>query len=81
MDGDGALTLRLTYRTPFDFAALLGWFGDRAMPGVDEVVGTGRDLVYRRALRLPHGTGQVELRDDRAWSTRGWWWTTCATSR
>ncbi|ACU76580.1 transcriptional regulator, AraC family [Catenulispora acidiphila DSM 44928] len=65
VEGDGALTLRLTYRTPFDFAALLGWFGDRAIPGVDEVVGTGRDLVYRRALRLPHGTGQVELRDDK----------------
>jgi AraC family transcriptional regulator of adaptative response / DNA-3-methyladenine glycosylase II len=64
VDGDGALTLRLTYRTPFDFAALLGWFGDRAIPGVDEVAGIGRDLVYRRALRLPHGTGQVELRDD-----------------
>ncbi|MEZ0106867.1 AraC family transcriptional regulator of adaptative response / DNA-3-methyladenine glycosylase II [Catenulispora sp. EB89] len=65
VDGDGALTLRLTYRTPFDFPALLGWFGDRAIPGVDEVAGVGRDLVYRRALRLPHGTGQVELRDDK----------------
>ncbi|WP_228563052.1 DNA-3-methyladenine glycosylase 2 family protein [Catenulispora rubra] len=65
VDGEGALTLRLTYRTPFDFPALLGWFGDRAIPGVDEVAGHGRDLVYRRALRLPHGTGQVELRDDK----------------
>jgi AraC family transcriptional regulator of adaptative response / DNA-3-methyladenine glycosylase II len=65
VDGDGALTLRLTYRTPFDFGALLGWFGDRAVPGVDEVVGTGSGAVYRRALRLPYGTGQVELRDDK----------------
>ncbi|MFD0631196.1 DNA-3-methyladenine glycosylase 2 family protein [Catenulispora yoronensis] len=64
VDGDGALTLRLGYRAPFDFGALLGWFGDRAVPGVDEVAGTGPDAVYRRALRLPHGTGQVELRDD-----------------
>ena len=64
VDGDGALTLRLTYRAPFDFAALLGWFGNRAIPGVDEVVGTGAEAVYRRALRLPHGEGQVELRDD-----------------
>jgi AraC family transcriptional regulator of adaptative response / DNA-3-methyladenine glycosylase II len=64
VDGDGALTLRLGYRAPFDFGALLGWFGDRAVPGVDEVVGAGPDTVYRRALRLPHGTGQVELRDD-----------------
>jgi AraC family transcriptional regulator of adaptative response / DNA-3-methyladenine glycosylase II len=63
VDGDGALTLRLTYRPPFDFAGLLAWFGDRAVPGVDEVAGTGRDAVYRRALRLAHGTGQVELRD------------------
>jgi AraC family transcriptional regulator of adaptative response / DNA-3-methyladenine glycosylase II len=66
VDGDGALTLRLTYRKPFDFAALLGWFGDRAVPGVEELVGTGPDAVYRRALRLPHGDGQVELRDDEA---------------
>ena len=65
VDGDGALTLRLTYRTPFDFGALLGWFGDRAVPGVDEVVGSGSGAVYRRALRLPYGTGQVELRDDK----------------
>ncbi|GAA2007780.1 DNA-3-methyladenine glycosylase 2 family protein [Catenulispora subtropica] len=64
VDGDGALTLRLVYRAPFAFAGLLGWFGDRAVPGVDEVVGRGADAVYRRALRLPHGTGQVELRDD-----------------
>ncbi|MEY9925544.1 AraC family transcriptional regulator of adaptative response / DNA-3-methyladenine glycosylase II [Catenulispora sp. GP43] len=64
VDGDGALTLRLTYRTPFDFGALLGWFGNRAVPGVDEVVGSGAGAVYRRALRLPYGTGQVELRDD-----------------
>ncbi|MBS2532333.1 DNA-3-methyladenine glycosylase 2 family protein [Catenulispora sp. NF23] len=64
VDGDGALTLRLTYRPPFDFAALLGWFGNRAVPGVDEVVGEGPDAVYRRALRLPHGIGLVELRDD-----------------
>jgi AraC family transcriptional regulator of adaptative response / DNA-3-methyladenine glycosylase II len=89
VDGDGALTLRLAYRPPFDFGALLGWFGNRTVPGVDEVVlGTataqnargGRDrqgsaatdgtdlspdAVYRRALRLPHGTGLVELRDDK----------------
>ncbi|NUP51937.1 MAG: DNA-3-methyladenine glycosylase 2 family protein [Catenulispora sp.] len=64
VDGDGALTLRLAYRAPLDFAGLLAWFGDRAVPGVDEVLGGGPDAVYRRALRLPHGTGLVELRDD-----------------
>ncbi|OLE21012.1 MAG: AraC family transcriptional regulator [Catenulispora sp. 13_1_20CM_3_70_7] len=64
VEGDGALTLRLGYRAPFDFGGLLGWFGNRAVPGVDEVVTDSVGAVYRRALRLPHGTGLVELRDD-----------------
>ena len=64
VEGDGALTLRLGYRAPFDFEGLLGWFGNRAVPGVDEVVTDSAGAVYRRALRLPHGNGSVELRDD-----------------
>ena len=59
VDGDGALTLRLGYREPFDAENLFGWLGARTVPGVDEF----HDGVYRRALRLPHGTGVVELSD------------------
>lgn len=33
----GALTLRLPYRAPYDFAALLAFFSRRAIPGVETV--------------------------------------------
>jgi methylphosphotriester-DNA--protein-cysteine methyltransferase len=33
----GALTLRLPYRAPYDFAALLAFFARRAIPGVETV--------------------------------------------
>jgi AraC family transcriptional regulator of adaptative response / DNA-3-methyladenine glycosylase II len=33
----GALVLRLPYRPPYDFAALLAFFARRAVPGVEEV--------------------------------------------
>lgn len=66
VEGDGALTLRLVYRAPLDIGALFGWFAARAVPGIDEVVGAGPEEVYRRGVRLPHGDGNVELRDDGA---------------
>lgn len=53
-----ALRLRLPYRPPFDAAALFAFLEARAVPGVEEA-GVG---VYRRSLRLPGGTGVVELR-------------------
>ena len=46
----GALRLRLSYRAPYDTAAVLGFLAPRAMPGV-EVVDPVRG-VYRRAFRL-----------------------------
>lgn len=52
-----ALTLRLPVRTPFAAADVIGFLALRAVPGVEEVV----EGVYRRALRLPHGSGIVEL--------------------
>jgi AraC family transcriptional regulator of adaptative response / DNA-3-methyladenine glycosylase II len=52
-----ALALRLGYQPPFDFADVLSFLGDRAVPGVEEV----RDGAYRRVLRLPHGSGIVAL--------------------
>jgi AraC family transcriptional regulator of adaptative response / DNA-3-methyladenine glycosylase II len=64
VEGDGALTLRLGYRAPMDIGALFAWFAARAVPGVDEVVRIGAEEVYRRGIRLPHGDGTVELRDD-----------------
>jgi AraC family transcriptional regulator of adaptative response / DNA-3-methyladenine glycosylase II len=53
----GDLTLRLAVREPFDGPALLDFLALRAVPGVEEVVGS----TYRRTLDLPHGPGVVAL--------------------
>jgi len=53
----GEVALRLPYREPFDAAGIMGFLGARAVPGVEETA----DGVYRRTLRLPYGTGVVEL--------------------
>jgi AraC family transcriptional regulator, regulatory protein of adaptative response / DNA-3-methyladenine glycosylase II len=42
------LVLRLAYRPPFDWNALLAFFTPRAIPGVEEV----RDGIYRRVVRV-----------------------------
>ncbi|HEX7060466.1 MAG TPA: AlkA N-terminal domain-containing protein [Woeseiaceae bacterium] len=48
-DASGALlTLRLPYREPFDWSAMLAFFGPRATPGVECVAGD----TYRRVLSL-----------------------------
>jgi AraC family transcriptional regulator, regulatory protein of adaptative response / DNA-3-methyladenine glycosylase II len=57
-EDSGALSLRLPYRAPLDGEGLIAFLGLRAIPGVEEAI----DGVYRRSLRLPHGTGAVELR-------------------
>jgi AraC family transcriptional regulator of adaptative response / DNA-3-methyladenine glycosylase II len=53
----GVLRLRLPVREPFDAAGLLAFLAARAIAGVEEVDGTR----YRRALRLPHGVGLIDL--------------------
>lgn len=55
--GEGNLTLRLSYRPPFDAAALLAYFRQRALPGVEEVT----ERCYRRTVVLPASRGIVEL--------------------
>ena len=44
--GRATLQLRLAYRAPLDFDGLLRFLGERAVPGVEEVV----DGAYRRVL-------------------------------
>ena len=53
----GAVELRLPFRAPLDAAGLLDFLARRVVPGAEEVAGG----IYRRSLRLPHGTGVVEL--------------------
>jgi AraC family transcriptional regulator of adaptative response / DNA-3-methyladenine glycosylase II len=54
----GSVALRLPYREPFAADAAFEFLAARAIPGVEVAT---RD-VYRRAVRLPHGAGVVELR-------------------
>lgn len=53
----GALTLRLPYRAPLDWTALLSWLGARTLPGISETAGA----AYRRTLRLPRGAAIATL--------------------
>lgn len=54
---DGGLVLRLPHRTPFDWPALLGWFGDRAIAGVEAVDGD----TYRRTIVIDGDPGVIEV--------------------
>ena len=55
----GEISLRLPFRTPSDTDGLLRFLGERAVAGVEAFEGG----IYRRSLRLAHGTGIVALSD------------------
>jgi AraC family transcriptional regulator of adaptative response / DNA-3-methyladenine glycosylase II len=65
----GALSLRLPYRSPLDGQGLMAFLRLRIVPGVEEVQGG----AYRRSLRLPHGTGAVELRPAEGYVHARYW--------
>jgi AraC family transcriptional regulator of adaptative response / DNA-3-methyladenine glycosylase II len=52
------VSLRLPYRSPFDGDGLIAFLAARVTPGMEQVL----DGAFRRSLRLPRGTGAVELR-------------------
>jgi len=51
------VTLRLGYRPPYDWDAILAFFAERAMPGV-ELVANGR---YRRTISVDGAVGSFEI--------------------
>jgi AraC family transcriptional regulator of adaptative response / DNA-3-methyladenine glycosylase II len=51
------LTLRLSYRPPFDWNALLAFFTPRAIPGIEEV----RDGIYRRVVRIDNHVAVIAV--------------------
>jgi AraC family transcriptional regulator of adaptative response / DNA-3-methyladenine glycosylase II len=57
---DNALTVRLPYRKPFDWTALLSFFAPRAIPGVETVDGDH----YRRTIVIDDTPGVIELWHD-----------------
>src|SRR5205814_6183549 len=56
------VVIRLGYRPPLDWAGMLAFLGERAIPGVEEVAGG----VYRRAVAVADATGVVEVAPDPA---------------
>lgn len=55
-----ALTLRLDYRPPLDWEAMLSFLAAHATPGVERVVGA----AYHRALRVGSAAGFVTVTQD-----------------
>lgn len=61
-DASAALVLRLDYRAPLDWEALLAFLRARAVPGVEEV----NAIAWRRVLRIDRAIGVVEVTRDAA---------------
>jgi AraC family transcriptional regulator of adaptative response / DNA-3-methyladenine glycosylase II len=53
----GLLSVRLAYRPPYDWDAMLSFLGHRAIPGVERVAGDS----YRRSIRLGDNSGVVTV--------------------
>lgn len=56
-----AITLRLGYRPPFDWKALLSYLAIRAIPGVEEISAD----TYRRSFSLRGAYGLIEVRPSK----------------
>ncbi|MER6732345.1 bifunctional transcriptional activator/DNA repair enzyme AdaA [Streptomyces puniciscabiei] len=57
------IPLRLAHRGPYQAAALFDQLAAEAVTGVEEVSGPPGGRAYRRALRLPYGTGIVAVEE------------------
>jgi AraC family transcriptional regulator of adaptative response / DNA-3-methyladenine glycosylase II len=51
----GALSIRLAYRPPYDWDAMLSFLGQRAIPGVEAISGT----TYRRTIAIGGHSGVI----------------------
>lgn len=63
------IPLRLPFRGPHAVADMFDALAADLLPGVEEMTGDRTGRRYRRALRLPHGVGIAEVRED---SGDGW---------
>jgi AraC family transcriptional regulator, regulatory protein of adaptative response / DNA-3-methyladenine glycosylase II len=53
----GALSVRLAYRPPYDWDAMLSFLKDRAIPGVEMV----SDSIYRRTIAIGNNYGVISV--------------------
>ncbi len=59
-DPQSGISLRISYRTPFDWNSLLGFFSARAIPGVEQIRGD----TWSRTIELDGRPGVIEVRND-----------------
>jgi AraC family transcriptional regulator of adaptative response / DNA-3-methyladenine glycosylase II len=57
---DGCVILKLPYRAPYDWDTMLAYLGERATPGVEQVV----DGMYRRSALLDDRPTFIEVRHE-----------------
>jgi AraC family transcriptional regulator, regulatory protein of adaptative response / DNA-3-methyladenine glycosylase II len=55
--GEAAISLLLPYRPPYDWEAIIGFLGARAIPGVETVA----DGIYRRVIQIGGAIGWIEV--------------------
>ncbi|MEU6477575.1 AlkA N-terminal domain-containing protein [Streptomyces sp. NPDC047017] len=65
-----AIPLRLAHRGPYQAGPVFDLLQREAVPGVEEVTGAPGDRTYRRALRLPYGSGTAAV-DERPGTPQG----------
>ena len=53
----GALSVRLAYRPPYDWEAMLAFLGARAIPGIETVSGN----TYRRTISIGNNSGVIRV--------------------
>lgn len=58
---ESVVALKLAFRPPFDWTAMMRFFQSRAIPGVEE----GGDAFYRRSIRFANGWGLLDIRPDK----------------
>jgi AraC family transcriptional regulator of adaptative response / DNA-3-methyladenine glycosylase II len=56
--GESRLSLKLSYRAPFDWLSLVRFLRARAIPGVESI----DDSAYRRTVRIGEAAGIIEVR-------------------
>ena len=61
-DNGHGLQLKLFYRPPYNWNAMMAFLADRAIPGMESV----NRRIYRRTVRAGHENGTVEFRPDPA---------------
>ncbi len=57
---DGAVTVDLAVREPFDLDGVMAFLASRTIPGIEHV----DDAGYKRSLDLPHGHGVAVVQSD-----------------